>query len=41
MPAPVLPKRWIVERLYNVAKNRLFWLVILVPVDHLVMGPGR
>ena len=29
------------QRLYNVAKNWLLWLVILVPVDQLVVGPGR
>ena len=35
----VLSKRWIVT-LYNVARSRSFWSVILVPMDHLVMGPG-
>ena len=29
------------QRLYDVAKHRSFWLVILVPADYLVMGPGR
>jgi hypothetical protein len=29
------------QRLYNVAKNRSFWSVILVPLEHLVTERGR
>jgi hypothetical protein len=28
------------QRLYNVAKNRSIWSVILVPLDHLVTERG-
>ena len=33
-------KRALDQRLYNVARSRSFWSVILVPMDHLVIGPG-